>query len=112
LIATDDGLRFRMLETIKQYAADRLAESGDAEAARRAHLNYFTGLAATAEPHLRRAEQLEWLAVLEAEHDNIAVAMRGALADADTAGAMRLAAARSEERRGGEGWRARWSGRA
>ncbi|MGW0045972.1 BTAD domain-containing putative transcriptional regulator [Nocardia cyriacigeorgica] len=93
LIATDDGLRFRMLETIKQYAADRLAESGDAEAARRAHLNYFTGLAATAEPHLRRAEQLEWLAVLEAEHDNIAVAMRGALADADTAGAMRLAAA-------------------
>ncbi|WP_280439479.1 BTAD domain-containing putative transcriptional regulator [Nocardia cyriacigeorgica] len=93
LITTDDGLRFRMLETIKQYAADRLAESGDAEAARRAHLNYFTGLAATAEPHLRRAEQLEWLAVLEAEHDNIAMAMRGALADADAAGAMRLAAA-------------------
>ncbi|TLG14892.1 AfsR/SARP family transcriptional regulator [Nocardia cyriacigeorgica] len=93
LITTDDGLRFRMLETIKQYAADRLAESGDAEAARRAHLNYFTGLAATAEPHLRRAEQLEWLAVLEAEHDNIAMAVRGALADADAAGAMRLAAA-------------------
>ncbi|WP_280480807.1 BTAD domain-containing putative transcriptional regulator, partial [Nocardia cyriacigeorgica] len=85
LITTDDGLRFRMLETIKQYAADRLAESGDAEAARRAHLTYFTGLAATAEPHLRRAEQLEWLAVLEAEHDNIASAMRGALASEDAA---------------------------
>ncbi|WP_280488036.1 ATP-binding protein, partial [Nocardia cyriacigeorgica] len=93
LITTDDGLRFRMLETIKQYAADRLAESGDAEAARRAHLTYFTGLAATAEPHLRRAEQLEWLAVLEAEHDNIAAAMRGALASEDTPAAMALAAA-------------------
>ncbi|MBF6412400.1 BTAD domain-containing putative transcriptional regulator [Nocardia cyriacigeorgica] len=93
LITTDDGLRFRMLETIKQYAADRLAESGDAEAARRAHLTYFTGLAATAEPHLRRAEQLEWLTVLEAEHDNIAAAMRGALASEDAPAAMALAAA-------------------
>ncbi|MBF6321556.1 winged helix-turn-helix domain-containing protein [Nocardia cyriacigeorgica] len=93
LVPTDDGLRFRMLETIKQYAADRLAESGDAEAARRAHLTYFTGLAATAEPHLRRAEQLEWLAVLEAEHDNIAAAMRGALASEDAPAAMALAAA-------------------
>ncbi|MBF6159815.1 BTAD domain-containing putative transcriptional regulator [Nocardia cyriacigeorgica] len=93
LVPTDDGLRFRMLETIKQYAADRLSESGDAEAARRAHLTYFTGLAATAEPHLRRAEQLEWLAVLEAEHDNIAAAMRGALASEDAPAAMALAAA-------------------
>ncbi|ONM49769.1 BTAD domain-containing putative transcriptional regulator [Nocardia donostiensis] len=93
LVTADDSPRFRMLETIKQYAADRLAESGEAEAARRAHLDYFTGLAATAEPHLRRAEQLAWLAVLEAEHDNLAVAMRGALASGDAAGAMRLAAA-------------------
>ncbi|WP_067695012.1 BTAD domain-containing putative transcriptional regulator [Nocardia jejuensis] len=89
----DGEPRYRMLGTIAQYARDRLAESGEAEAARRAHLAYFTGLAATAEPHLRRAEQLEWLAVLEAEHDNIAVAMRGALAGGDAAGALRLAAA-------------------
>ncbi|WP_431940827.1 BTAD domain-containing putative transcriptional regulator [Nocardia grenadensis] len=85
--------RYRMLDTIRQYARDRLEESGEADAARRAHLGYFTGLAATAEPHLRRAEQLEWLAVLGAEHDNIAVAMRGALAAGDTSGALRLAAA-------------------
>lgn len=85
--------RYRMLDTIRQYARGRLEESGEADAARRAHLAYFTGLAATAEPHLRRAEQLEWLAVLGAEHDNIAVAMRGALAAGDAAGALRLAAA-------------------
>ncbi|WP_410669560.1 BTAD domain-containing putative transcriptional regulator [Amycolatopsis sp. cmx-4-68] len=85
--------RYRMLGTIKEYAAQRLAEAGDTESARRAHLAYFTELAETAEPHLRRAGQLEWLAKLEAEHDNIAAAMRGALAAGEAAEAMRLAGA-------------------
>ncbi|WP_279583071.1 hypothetical protein [Fodinicola feengrottensis] len=40
---------------------------------------YCTELAETAEPHLRRAEQLEWLAALEVEHDNIAAAVRAAV---------------------------------
>ena len=85
--------RYRMLGTIKEYAQQRLAEAGESESARRAHLEYFTELAETAEPHLRRAEQLEWLAVLEAEHDNLAAAMRGALAAGEAGAAMRLAAA-------------------
>ncbi|MEU1545191.1 BTAD domain-containing putative transcriptional regulator [Nocardia sp. NPDC005745] len=93
LTAGDGGPRYRMLDTIKQYALDRLVEAGESDAVRRAHLAYFTGLADSAEPHLRRAEQLEWLATLEAEHDNIAVAMRGALAAGNAAEAMRLAAA-------------------
>ncbi|MCC3317041.1 BTAD domain-containing putative transcriptional regulator [Nocardia africana] len=94
LLNTADGEpRYRMLETIRQYAHDRLVAAGEAERVRRRHLSYFTTLADTAEPHLRRAEQLEWLARLDAEHDNIAVALRGALADDDAAGAMRLAAA-------------------
>ncbi|WP_218007512.1 BTAD domain-containing putative transcriptional regulator [Nocardia vinacea] len=87
------GPRYRMLDTIKQYARDRLVESGESDLVRREHLSYVTELTATAEPHLRRADQLVWLATLEAEHDNIAVAMRGALAAGDAAGAMRLAAA-------------------
>jgi predicted ATPase/DNA-binding SARP family transcriptional activator len=85
--------RYRMLGTIKEYARDRLAETGESDLARRAHLAYFTELTETAEPHLRRAEQLEWLATLEAEHDNIGSAMRGALAAGEAHGAMRLAAA-------------------
>ncbi|MBF6133938.1 winged helix-turn-helix domain-containing protein [Nocardia otitidiscaviarum] len=99
LRSTDDeaaranGPRYRMLDTIKRYARDRLDESGDAESARRAHLAYCTDLAATAEPHLRRAEQREWLTVLALEHDNIAAAMRAALAVDDGPGALRLAAA-------------------
>ena len=89
----DSAPRYRMLDTIREYARDRLAESGESELARHAHLAYFTALAETADPHLRRAEQLEWLATLEAEHDNIAAALRGALAAGEAHGAMRLAAA-------------------
>ena len=92
----DRAPRYRMLGTIKEYAGHRLAEAGESDLARRAHLAYFTELAETADPHLRRAEQLEWLAVLEAEHDNIGSAMRGAIAAGEAQGAMRLAA--------GAGW--------
>ena len=92
----DSAPRYRMLDTIREYARDRLAETGESDLARRAHLAYFTGLTEAADPHLRRAEQLEWLAKLEAEHDNISSAMRGALAAGEAHGAMRLAA--------GAGW--------
>jgi predicted ATPase len=92
----DSTPRYRMLDTIKEYAAHRLAEAGEPDRARRAHLAYFTELTETAEPHLRRAGQLEWLAALEVEHDNIGSAMRGALATGEAQAAMRLAA--------GAGW--------
>ncbi|MFE6165372.1 BTAD domain-containing putative transcriptional regulator [Streptomyces sp. NPDC056486] len=84
--------RYRMIGTIKEYAGHRLAEAGESESARHAHLAHFTELTETAEPHLRRAGQLEWLATLDAEHDNIGSAMRGALAAGDAQAAMRLAA--------------------
>lgn len=93
LTVDDRAPRYRMLGTIKEYAEQRLAEAGESDRARRAHLAYCTELAEIADPHLRRAEQLTWLATLEAEHDNIAAAMRGALAAGDADGAMRLAAA-------------------
>ncbi|WP_449061681.1 BTAD domain-containing putative transcriptional regulator [Planomonospora algeriensis] len=89
----EDAPRYRMLGTIREYAAHRLAEAGETEAARRAHLACFTELAETAEPHLRRAEQLKWLAVLEAEHGNIGAALRGAIAAGWAEEAMRLVAA-------------------
>ena len=89
----DGAPRYRMLGTIKEYAARRLAEAGESEVARVAHLAYFTELAEIAEPHLRRSEQREWLAALEAEHGNIGAAMRAALAAGEAHAAMRLAAA-------------------
>ncbi|MEV0247094.1 BTAD domain-containing putative transcriptional regulator [Nocardia sp. NPDC050712] len=96
LVTNDRTPRYRMLGTIKEYAEQRRAEAGESESARHAHLAYFTELATTAEPRLRGAEQLRWLAVLEPERDNIGAAMRGALAAGDAEGAMRLAA--------GAGW--------
>ncbi|SDT72692.1 Predicted ATPase [Jiangella sp. DSM 45060] len=91
-----EGERYRLLGTIKEYAEQRLAEAGETGRTRRAHLDHFSELAETAEPWLRRADQVEWLAVLGAEHDNLGAAMRGALAAGDAAAAMRLAA--------GAGW--------
>ncbi|OPF74297.1 AfsR family transcriptional regulator [Streptomyces antioxidans] len=88
--------RYRMIGTIREYAGHRLAEAGESDLVRRAHLAHFTELTETAEPRLRRAEQVEWLATLEAEHDNIGTAMRGALAAGEAWEAMRLAA--------GAGW--------
>jgi predicted ATPase/DNA-binding SARP family transcriptional activator len=96
LTESDGAPRYRMIGTIKEYAAYRLAETGEADLARHAHLAYFTELTETAEPYLRRAGQLEWLATLGAEHDNIGSAMRGALAAGEAQAAMRLAA--------GAGW--------
>ncbi|WP_218003203.1 BTAD domain-containing putative transcriptional regulator [Nocardia concava] len=93
LVTENGGPRYRMLDTIKQYARERLEEAGEADRIRRAHLSYFTDLAAKAEPRLRRADQVEWLAVLDREHDNLAAAMRGALAAGEGPEAMRLAAA-------------------
>ncbi len=89
----EDAPRYRMSGTIRQYAEQRLAEAGEADQARRAHLDYLTRLAETAEPQLRGADQLTWLAALEAEHDDIGSALRGALAAGDAQAAMRLAAA-------------------
>lgn len=88
----DSAPRYRMLGTIKEYAGHRLAEAGESDLARHAHLAYFTELTETADPHLRRAEQLTWLATLDAEHDNLSAAMRGALAADEAQAAMRLAA--------------------
>ncbi|MFI6325041.1 BTAD domain-containing putative transcriptional regulator [Nonomuraea sp. NPDC050556] len=85
--------RYRMLNTIREYAVDRLTESGETELARRAHVAYFTELAETAEPHLRRAEQLTWLSTLRAEHDNLIAALRWTIAEGLAEEAMRLVGA-------------------
>jgi predicted ATPase/DNA-binding SARP family transcriptional activator len=86
------GDRYRLLETIKAYGLERLAQAGEQEAARHAHLEHFRGLLETAEPHLLRAEQVEWLGRLEADQDNLTAALRGAVAAGDAENAMRMLA--------------------
>ena len=86
-------VRYRLLETVRAYAAERLAEAGEEEQVRAAHVRYFLDLAEQGEPMLRSSEQLTWLARLTAEHDNFAAALRTAIAVRDTGTGLRLVAA-------------------
>ena len=86
-------VRYRLLETVRAYAAERLAEAGEEEQVRAAHARYFLDLAEQGEPMLRSREQLSWLARLTAEHDNFAAALRTAIAARDTGTGLRLVAA-------------------
>jgi predicted ATPase/DNA-binding SARP family transcriptional activator len=86
-------VRYRLLETVRAYAAERLAEAGEEEQVRAAHVRYFLNLAEQGEPMLRSREQLTWLARLTAEHDNFAAALRTAIAARDTSTGLRLVAA-------------------
>lgn len=70
--------RYTMLETINEYAWEKLRESGEANALQRAHALYFMTLAEQAEPELKGANQAQWLARLEAEHDNLRAVLRWA----------------------------------
>ncbi|MEU4672849.1 BTAD domain-containing putative transcriptional regulator [Amycolatopsis sp. NPDC023774] len=85
--------RYTMLETIKAYALERLTEAGERELLRRAHATWFAQLAEAADPHLRRAEQLEWLPRLTADHGNLTSAVRSAITAGDAATAIRLVVA-------------------
>jgi predicted ATPase len=68
VVADEDGDRYRMLETVRQYARDRLLESGEGERWRDRHLAYFLALAEEAEPKLEGTQQRNWLERLEREH--------------------------------------------
>jgi predicted ATPase len=67
--------RLFLLETLKEFAAERLGESGEAELFRLRHAEWALGLAEQAEPHLEgRADQTVWLDALEPERDNLRTA--------------------------------------
>jgi len=72
----DDGRRLRMLETIREYGTDKLAERGEAGEVRRRHAGYYSDLMNQAAPHLVTRGQLTWLAAVEADRDNILSALR------------------------------------
>ncbi|MFB4268942.1 BTAD domain-containing putative transcriptional regulator [Nonomuraea sp. GTA35] len=71
-----DGERYQMLDTIRLFCLERLAEAGEEERLRRAHAAWFLEFAERAHERLYRAEQLEWLASLSADNANLQAALR------------------------------------
>jgi predicted ATPase/DNA-binding SARP family transcriptional activator len=86
----EDEPRYRMLETIRAYATERLEESGEQDAVYREFVAHFLALAEEYEPLLRRDEQLRAMAVFDAEHDTMVTALRRALDIEDAPVAARL----------------------
>src|SRR5262249_10210505 len=89
--STGDGeTRYRQLETVRQYAAERLAAAGAVAAVPRAPPAAFADYAVAAAAALNGPQQGLWLDRLHAEHDNIRAALRAALDGGDVAAALRL----------------------
>jgi predicted ATPase/class 3 adenylate cyclase len=89
--------RFSMLETIREYAAERLEGSGEANELRRRHAEHFLALAEEAEPDLLRgASAKQWPERLEREHDNLRAALDHFEVSGETELALRLSGALSE----------------
>jgi predicted ATPase/class 3 adenylate cyclase len=84
-INADGEPRFKMLETIREYALERLAASGEEDHVRQRHARYYLTLAEDAEVKLRGPNQADWLQCLEIEHANLRAALGWSLAGGDRA---------------------------
>ena len=80
VVESPDGvMRYRMLETVRQYAHIRLVEAGEAQTRRKRHLEFYLNLAQRKEPQLRGREQVSTLDFWEGELDNLRLALEWAL---------------------------------
>jgi tetratricopeptide (TPR) repeat protein len=89
----DGEPRFVMLETVHEFAREKLGESAEAEEIRRTHAQYFLTLAEVAFPEFKGPDQLEWIERLEAEHDNMRAALSWAFERKEAEVALRLGGA-------------------
>ena len=83
--------RFSMLETIRQYANEKLLEANELEAIRRRHLDCFLKLAEESEPKLQGPEQARWIERLDTENGNLRAALEWSLTDGDVKIGLQLA---------------------
>jgi non-specific serine/threonine protein kinase len=89
----DGELCFRMLQTLREFARERLREDGEDEAAGRRHARYFVEFAERAEGHLFGAAQQAWLARVGREHDNLRAAIQFSVKQCEPEPALRLSGA-------------------
>ncbi len=93
VVQTGETERYRMLETIRQYARERLDECGEAAQLRDRHLEYFIAWMEELEPRLRGPEQIVWWDRIETERDNIRTALEWSLSGGGAQSGLRLASA-------------------
>jgi predicted ATPase/class 3 adenylate cyclase len=93
LETADGAIRFRMLETVAEFAGGCLASSDEEDIVRRRHAEYFRDIAEQAEPHLTDEHRTRWLQYFEHEHDNVRAALEWAEKKDDAGTALRLATA-------------------
>jgi non-specific serine/threonine protein kinase len=89
----DAQTRCRLLETVRQYARDRLEDTGGSAGVRVRHRDYYLALAEKAAPQLRGAEQAVWLRRLEEEHENLRASLEWSLVEAGPQEGLRLCGA-------------------
>jgi predicted ATPase/class 3 adenylate cyclase len=89
----DGHLRYRLLETIRQYAEERLESSGDAPIVRRRHADYFVSLAEAARPKLRSREQVSTAHAVARDTDNFRVTLDWAVESGEAGFALQLVSA-------------------
>jgi predicted ATPase/class 3 adenylate cyclase len=90
---SEHATRYRQLETVRQYAEERLVASGNAEAVRARHLQCFAAFAREAGRGLWSSDEVAWAKRVEADLDNIRAAVAWAVAAGETDRTMRIAAA-------------------
>jgi tetratricopeptide (TPR) repeat protein len=77
--ARESSTRYDLLETIRQYARDRLVEAGESEKAQDRHLDFFLKFAESAETYMDGPREVEWGILLDAEYDNLRTALKWAM---------------------------------
>lgn len=90
LTSVDGEARYRLLAPVREYAAGKLAASGEHELVRVRHCAFFVALAQEAEAEIHRADQVAWIHRLDEDLDNLRLAVRTALAVDDAESVLRL----------------------
>ena len=86
----EQNYRYRLLETVRQYAREELLKSGDGETVRERHRDYFLALAEDAEAQIRGPQQADWLQRLEQEYENLRAGLEWGFGKAGPKGSLRL----------------------
>jgi predicted ATPase/DNA-binding SARP family transcriptional activator len=107
-------VRYRMLETIHEFACEKLSEADEIEAVRAHHLEFYVQFAEQVEPFLRDANQNQWLDRIEAEHDNLRAAFAWSLESGKATIGLHLAIALGDfwQRRSHVSEGSNWLGKA